>query len=156
MTMKVFTIKMKHLSGSVYHLSKWYHTLLVDFPWSFITLHWKSCNIPKREFKWSSMTADWTRQRANWCQLFTYGAGGTFALYSLLCRGRHARLSTLPNQQATDQKLSTYATDGSADAWQSSGLKALFEKNQRFRNVLFIFVLLGTWMAIGDGVLTIG
>lgn len=154
MTMKLFTIKMKNLSGSVYHLSKWYHTLLVDFSWSFITLHWKSCTIPKREFKWSSMTGDWTRQTANWCQLFTYGAGGTFALYSLLCR--HARLSTLPNQQATDEKLSTYATDGSADAWQSSGLKALVEKHQKFHDVLLIFVLLGTWMAIGDGVLTIG
>ncbi|KAH9661959.1 Potassium transporter 1 [Citrus sinensis] len=80
------------------------------------------------------------------------GEGGTFALYSLLCR--HARLSTLPNQQATDEKLSSYATDGSADTWQSSGLKALFEKQQRFRNMLLIFVLLGTSMAIGDGVLT--
>ncbi|KAH9701792.1 Potassium transporter 1 [Citrus sinensis] len=80
------------------------------------------------------------------------GEGGTVALYSLLCR--HARLSTLPNQQATDEKLSSYATDGSADTWQSSGLKALFEKHQRFSNMLLIFVLLGTSMAIGDGVLT--
>ncbi|KAJ6897491.1 potassium transporter [Populus alba x Populus x berolinensis] len=49
-------------------------------------------------------------------------AGGTFALYSLLCR--HAKLSILPNQQATDEKLSTYATEASADTWQSSALKS--------------------------------
>jgi KUP system potassium uptake protein len=86
------------------------------------------------------------------CQLFAYGAGGTFALYSLLCR--HARLSILPNQQATDEKLFAYATDGLTDTWQSSALVALFEKHPRLRKVLLIFVLLGTCMAIGDGVLT--
>ncbi|KAG4189037.1 hypothetical protein ERO13_A08G201400v2 [Gossypium hirsutum] len=78
--------------------------------------------------------------------------GGTFALYSLLCR--HARLSILPNQQATDEKLSAYATHGSMETWQSSALKSFFEKHPRFRTGLFILVLLGTCMAIGDGVLT--
>ncbi|XP_031271892.1 potassium transporter 1 isoform X2 [Pistacia vera] len=92
------------------------------------------------------------RKTAYRCQLFTYGAGGTFAIYSLLCR--HARLSILPNQQATDEKLSAYGTDGPADTWQSSALKTLFKKHPRPRNVLLIFVLLGTCMAIGDGVLT--
>ncbi|KAK3206570.1 hypothetical protein Dsin_020616 [Dipteronia sinensis] len=81
-----------------------------------------------------------------------HGEGGTFALYSLLCR--HARLSILPNQQATDEKLFAYATDGLTDTWQSSALVALFEKHPRLRKVLLIFVLLGTCMAIGDGVLT--
>ncbi|PPR88181.1 hypothetical protein GOBAR_AA32506 [Gossypium barbadense] len=80
------------------------------------------------------------------------GEGGTFALYSLLCR--HARLSILPNQQATDEKLSAYATHGSMETWQSSALKSFFEKHPRFRTGLFILVLLGTCMAIGDGVLT--
>ncbi|MBA0584599.1 hypothetical protein Gorai_015403, partial [Gossypium raimondii] len=80
------------------------------------------------------------------------GEGGTFALYSLLCR--HARLSILPNQQATDEKLSAYATHGSVETWQSSALKSFFEKHPRFRTGLFILVLLGTCMAIGDGVLT--
>ncbi|KAL5748119.1 hypothetical protein ACOSP7_025156 [Xanthoceras sorbifolium] len=81
-----------------------------------------------------------------------HGEGGTFALYSLLCR--HARLGILPNQQATDEKLSVHSTDGLTDTWQSSALVALFEKHPRFRKVLLIFVLLGTCMAIGDGVLT--
>ncbi|KAF5201182.1 Low affinity potassium transport system protein kup [Thalictrum thalictroides] len=80
------------------------------------------------------------------------GEGGIFALYSLLCR--HARLSILPNQQASDEKLSAYGMEGSADTWQSSKLKSLFEKHPNFRNGLLVFVLLGTCMAIGDGVLT--
>ncbi|PON85442.1 Potassium transporter [Trema orientale] len=80
------------------------------------------------------------------------GEGGTFALYSLLCR--HARLSVLPNQEAMDEKLSAYVTVGSTDTWQSSALKLLFEKHPRFCEALLIFVLLGTSMAIGDGVLT--
>ncbi|XP_011003896.1 PREDICTED: potassium transporter 1 isoform X2 [Populus euphratica] len=94
----------------------------------------------------------WTREKDSLLMLFTYFAGGTFALYSLLCR--HAKLSILPNQQATDEKLSTYATEASADTWQSSALKSFFEKHPRFHKMLLIFVLLGTCMAIGDGVLT--
>ena len=79
-------------------------------------------------------------------------AGGTFALYSLLCR--HARLSILPNQQATDEKLSAYTTQDSADTWLSANLKLFFEKHPRFQKGLLIFVLLGTCMTIGDGVIT--
>ncbi|XP_057507764.1 potassium transporter 1 isoform X2 [Actinidia eriantha] len=80
------------------------------------------------------------------------GEGGTFALYSLLCR--HARLSILPNQQDTDEQLSSYAIEGSTDPWQSSILKTFFEKHPKFCKGLLIFVLLGTCMAIGDGILT--
>src|SRR4051812_1183115 len=35
------------------------------------------------------------------------GEGGTFALYSLICR--HANVSLLPNRQLADQELSTYS-----------------------------------------------
>ncbi|XP_024025480.1 potassium transporter 1 [Morus notabilis] len=80
------------------------------------------------------------------------GEGGTFALYSLLCR--HARLSVLPNQESIDEKLSAYVTVGSNDTRQSSTLKLIFEKHPRFCEALLVFVLLGTSMAIGDGVLT--
>ncbi|GMN23674.1 hypothetical protein TIFTF001_000210 [Ficus carica] len=80
------------------------------------------------------------------------GEGGTFALYSLLCR--HARLSVLPNQESVDEKLSAYVTVGSNDTWQSSALKLIFEKHPRFCRALLVFVLLGTSMAIADGVLT--
>ncbi|CAN6556424.1 unnamed protein product [Malus baccata var. baccata] len=80
------------------------------------------------------------------------GEGGTFALYSLLCR--HARLSILPNQEITDEKLSEYVTEGTTETWQSSALKSFFDKHPRFRKGLLVFVLFGTCMAIGDGVLT--
>lgn len=84
--------------------------------------------------------------------LFVLCSGGTFALYSLLCR--HSKLSILPNQEASDKELSSYAIEGSADTWQSTFLKSLFEKHPKFQNALLIFVLLGTCMAIGDGILT--
>ncbi|KAL3518043.1 hypothetical protein ACH5RR_020632 [Cinchona calisaya] len=80
------------------------------------------------------------------------GEGGTFALYSLLCR--HARLSILPNQQDVDKNLSSYAIEGSVDTPQSAFLKSFFEKYPKFRNGLLISVLLGTCMAIGDGIFT--
>ncbi|GAB2262395.1 hypothetical protein Droror1_Dr00003392 [Drosera rotundifolia] len=80
------------------------------------------------------------------------GEGGTFALYSLLCR--HAKLGVLPNQQPMDEKLSAYAIEGREDTLHSSALKSLFEKHSKFRKGLLIFVLLGTCMTIGDGILT--
>ncbi|KAM7527657.1 hypothetical protein LguiB_031067 [Lonicera macranthoides] len=80
------------------------------------------------------------------------GEGGTFALYSLLCR--HAKLSILPNQQETDEMLSAYAVEESSHSRQSSAVKSFFEKHPEFRKGLLIFVLLGTCMAIGDGIFT--
>ncbi|XP_072981822.1 potassium transporter 1 isoform X1 [Typha latifolia] len=80
------------------------------------------------------------------------GEGGTFALYSLLCR--HSKLCTLPNQQDADERLSMYDVQGVADTWQSSMLKEFFKKHPRCRNGLLVVVLLATCMAIGDGVLT--
>ncbi|CAA6654734.1 unnamed protein product [Spirodela intermedia] len=80
------------------------------------------------------------------------GEGGTFALYSLLCR--HARLGLQPNQQHIDEKLSSYKAEGGAETRQSSRIKGFFSKHPRYRHGLLIVVLFGTCMAIGDGVLT--
>ncbi|GLJ38708.1 hypothetical protein SUGI_0788960 [Cryptomeria japonica] len=80
------------------------------------------------------------------------GEGGTFALYSLLCR--HAKMSLLPNQQPADEQLSTYKLMRPCETSQSSAVKAFFEKHLRFRIFLLVVVLLGTCMVIGDGVLT--
>ncbi|KAK8914238.1 Potassium transporter 1 [Platanthera zijinensis] len=80
------------------------------------------------------------------------GEGGTFALYSLLCR--HARLSVLPNQHADDENVSTYDAEGFVDTRQSVMLNDFFNRYPRSRNVLLLVVLLGTSMAISDGVLT--
>lgn len=84
--------------------------------------------------------------------VFFFFEGGTFALYSLLCR--YAKLSVLPNHQEMDEKLSTYATGSPGETRQSTAVKSFFEKHPKSQKCLLIFVLLGTCMAIGDSVLT--
>ncbi|XVF57670.1 hypothetical protein PTKIN_Ptkin07bG0000600 [Pterospermum kingtungense] len=79
------------------------------------------------------------------------GEGGTFALYSLLCR--HAKFSLLPNQQAADEELSTYKYGLSTQA-VGSPLNRFLEKHKRLRKCLLVVVLFGASMVIGDGVLT--
>ncbi|XP_072959773.1 potassium transporter 7-like [Typha angustifolia] len=81
------------------------------------------------------------------------GEGGTFALYSLLCR--HAKFSLLPNQQAADEELSTYYRDGPTNRNViPSPLKRFLEKHKKLRTCLLLIVLFGACMVIGDGVLT--
>ncbi|PHT95561.1 Potassium transporter 4 [Capsicum annuum] len=80
------------------------------------------------------------------------GEGGTFALYSLLCR--HAKFNQLPNQQAADEELSTYKYGFAGQSTSSSGLKRFLEKHKKSRTILLIVVLLGACMVIGDGILT--
>ncbi|XP_023551133.1 potassium transporter 6-like [Cucurbita pepo subsp. pepo] len=85
------------------------------------------------------------------------GEGGTFALYSLLCR--HARLSSLPNHQLADEELSAYTTDRpetqtTANFSFSSCLKSTLEKCKVLQRMLLVLALIGTCMVIGDGVLS--
>ncbi|GKV08556.1 hypothetical protein SLEP1_g20169 [Rubroshorea leprosula] len=82
------------------------------------------------------------------------GEGGTFALYSLLCR--HARVSSLPNCQLADEQLSEYKKDGVVSNDKTIGLrlKATLEKYKVLQRVLLVLALIGTCMVIGDGVLT--
>lgn len=83
------------------------------------------------------------------------GEGGTFALYSLLCR--HARVSLLPNTQLADEELTEYTIDGTVPINKKnvgSGLKSLLEKHRMLQKVLLVLALIGTCMVIGDGVLT--
>ncbi|ERN05926.1 hypothetical protein AMTRI_Chr10g231030 [Amborella trichopoda] len=80
------------------------------------------------------------------------GEGGTFALYSLLCR--HARVSFLPNCQVADEALSTYKKDSLPETSIGSRVKLLLEKHKVLQRVLLILALIGTCMVIGDGVLT--
>ncbi|XP_043724868.1 potassium transporter 8-like isoform X2 [Telopea speciosissima] len=82
------------------------------------------------------------------------GEGGTFALYSLLCR--HARVSSLPNCQVADEELSEYKKDGIAPRRRGIGsrLKLTLEKHRVLQRVLLVLALIGTSMVIGDGVLT--
>ncbi|KAK9699428.1 hypothetical protein RND81_08G172700 [Saponaria officinalis] len=86
------------------------------------------------------------------------GEGGTFALYSLLCR--HARVSSLPNCQLADEELSAYKKtdecfDDDDDKRKTrSSLKYTLEKHKGLHKVLLILALIGTCMVIGDGILT--
>eukprot|EP00257_Ricinus_communis_P015684 XP_015573652.1 potassium transporter 8 [Ricinus communis] len=83
------------------------------------------------------------------------GEGGTFALYSLLCR--HARVSSIPNCQLADEELSEYKKDGSVFNDKSgigSSLKSTLEKCRILQRLLLVLALIGTCMVIGDGVLT--
>lgn len=84
------------------------------------------------------------------------GEGGTFALYSLLCR--HARVSSLPNCQLEDEELSAYKKDHDFQSFDKSvtrsALKSTLEKHKVLHKVLLILALIGACMVIGDGVLT--
>lgn len=83
------------------------------------------------------------------------GEGGTFALYSLLCR--HARVNSLPNGQLADEELSEYKKDVSSLGPKSSfgsKLKATLERYRVLQRFLLVLALIGTCMVIGDGVLT--
>ncbi|KAG5224436.1 Potassium transporter family protein [Salix suchowensis] len=80
------------------------------------------------------------------------GEGGTFALYSLICR--HANVSLLPNRQVADEALSTYKLENAPEKKNSSIIKMYLEKHRCLHTALLILVLLGTCMVIGDGILT--
>lgn len=85
------------------------------------------------------------------------GEGGTFALYSLLCR--HARVNSLPNCQLADEEPSEYKKDGGVNGLSpksnlGSRLKSSLEKHRVLQRFLLVLALIGTCMVIGDGILT--
>ncbi|KAJ7294562.1 hypothetical protein O6H91_Y250300 [Diphasiastrum complanatum] len=80
------------------------------------------------------------------------GEGGTFALYSLICR--HAKVNALPNQHPTDEQLTTYSRRTMAEKSRAAKIKKVLEKNTAVQKILMLLVLLGTGMVIGDGILT--
>ncbi|XP_058072093.1 probable potassium transporter 11 isoform X1 [Magnolia sinica] len=80
------------------------------------------------------------------------GQGGTFALYSLLCR--HAKIKTIPNQHRTDEELTTYSRRTFDEKSVAAKTKRWLEAYLHRKNALLILVLVGTCMVIGDGILT--
>ncbi|KAH1204884.1 Potassium transporter 4 [Glycine max] len=107
---------------------------------TFSLIFWTLTLIPLLKYVFILLSAD------------DNGEGGTFALYSLLCR--HAKFNLLPNQQAADEELSSYKYGPSSQAIASSPLKRFLEKHKRLRTALLVVVLFGACMVIGDGVLT--
>ncbi|EXC24799.1 Potassium transporter 11 [Morus notabilis] len=92
--------------------------------------------------------------RANDNGQATYSSfeGGTFAIYSLLCR--HAKLRTIPNQDRTDEELTTYSRSIFSEKSFAARTKRWLERHAFMKNTMLILVLVGSCMVIGDGILT--
>lgn len=80
-------------------------------------------------------------------------AGGTFALYSLICR--YAKVNMLPNQQPADEHISSFRLKlPTPELKRALRIKETLEKRSASKTLLLLFVLMGTSMIIGDGILT--
>ncbi|KAI3987019.1 hypothetical protein MKX01_039954 [Papaver californicum] len=80
------------------------------------------------------------------------GEGGIFALYSKLCRNSRVGWF-LPNSQVADEKISTYKKDSiTCLPTFNAMVKATLEKHKVLQIVLLILALIGTSLAICDGV----
>ncbi|KAK1319256.1 Potassium transporter 5 [Acorus calamus] len=81
------------------------------------------------------------------------GDGGTFALYSLICR--YAKVSLIPNHQVEDKALSNYKLEmPSKEVRAAEWIKEKLENSKAAQLALFLITILGTSMVIGDGILT--
>ncbi|XP_022935315.1 potassium transporter 1-like [Cucurbita moschata] len=81
------------------------------------------------------------------------GDGGTFALYSLICR--YAKVGLIPNAEMEDGEVSNYQLNlPNRRQKRASRIQSALE-NSHFAKVSLLFAtMLGTAMVIGDGVLT--
>ncbi|CAI9092878.1 OLC1v1028233C1 [Oldenlandia corymbosa var. corymbosa] len=81
------------------------------------------------------------------------GEGGTFALYSLICR--YAKVSLLPNRQQADEYISSFKLKlPTPELERSLNIKEALERKSSLKTLLLLIVLTGTSMVIGDGILT--
>ncbi|XVF21920.1 hypothetical protein REPUB_Repub12eG0130500 [Reevesia pubescens] len=81
------------------------------------------------------------------------GDGGTFALYSLICR--YARVGLIPSQQAEDADVSNFQLELPSKRLKRASIVKYKLENSNFAKIfLLIITMLGTSMVIGDGVLT--
>ncbi|XP_058108339.1 potassium transporter 25-like isoform X3 [Magnolia sinica] len=79
------------------------------------------------------------------------GEGGTFALYSLLCR--HAKVGLLPNHQVADDELLNYEMCSFSKAKVDSRARRAIEKHKSTHYLMLFLALLGSCMVIANGVL---
>ncbi|CAL8149530.1 unnamed protein product [Prunus armeniaca] len=86
------------------------------------------------------------------CRANDNGQGGTFALYSLLCR--HAKIKAISNQDQTDEALTTYSRSTFDEQSFTARTKRWLEGHALTQSTLLILVLVGSCMVIGDGILT--
>lgn len=79
--------------------------------------------------------------------------GGTFALYSLICR--YAKVGLLPSQEPEDRDISNYQLEmPSSRLRRASKVKSTLENSQTAKHFLLCITMLGTAMVIGDGIVT--
>ncbi|KAJ4971520.1 hypothetical protein NE237_004619 [Protea cynaroides] len=81
------------------------------------------------------------------------GDGGTFALYSKICR--HMKVSLIPTHQPEDAELSNYSIEvPSTKMKRAQFIKEKIENSLVAGILLFLGAIMGTSMVIADGVLT--
>lgn len=81
------------------------------------------------------------------------GEGGTFALYSLICR--YANVNLLPNRQPADECISSFKLKlPTPELERALSIKEALEKKSSLKYLLLLLVLTGTSLIIGDGILT--
>lgn len=82
-----------------------------------------------------------------------HGEGGTFAIYSYICRHIHFNSKfTIHNTKLESDSAMAYYTGGRSPL--STRAKDFLERSSSAQNFLTVIVLLGTCMVIGDGALT--
>lgn len=80
-------------------------------------------------------------------------AGGTFALYSLICR--YANVNLLPNRQPADEHISSFKLKlPTPELERALNIKEVLERKSYLKTLVLLLVLMGTSMIIGDGILT--
>ncbi|KAK3133465.1 hypothetical protein QOZ80_6AG0536880 [Eleusine coracana subsp. coracana] len=80
-----------------------------------------------------------------------HGEGGTFAMYSLLCR--HADIGVLPSKKVYSEDEPLLYNQSATDRGPSK-LGKFFERSITARRVLLFMAIMGMCMLIGDGILT--
>ncbi|KAM6569999.1 hypothetical protein CsatB_017984 [Cannabis sativa] len=81
------------------------------------------------------------------------GDGGTFALYSLICR--YAKVGLTPSEQAEDTNISNFKLELPTKRVKlATWVKSRLEKSDIAKYFLLIVTFLGTSMLIGDGIFT--
>ncbi|XP_010450082.1 PREDICTED: potassium transporter 9-like isoform X3 [Camelina sativa] len=86
------------------------------------------------------------------CKANDNGQGGTLAIYSLLCR--QGKLKLVPDQQPSDEELTTYSRSLLPEGSLAAKTMNWLEKKDSRKRALLIIVLVGTCMTIGDGIFT--
>ena len=113
----------------------------------FITKNADFCDFERTRFEYSK-----SKYQPS-CWYITNLAGGTFALYSLICR--YAKINLLPNRQQADERISSFRLKlPTPELERALNIKEKLEHNSFYKTLLLLLVLMGTSMIIGDGILT--